>query len=56
MKRSEINNLIADILSRNDDRKEKQMRTSLDNLKKKISEVLKVFKVELENKLNKKQD
>ena len=56
MRRNEINKLIADILARNDDRKEKQMRLSLENIKKKISELLKVFKSELENKLNKKQD
>eukprot|EP00347_Sterkiella_histriomuscorum_P011245 403373188 len=55
-KRNEINKLIADILNRNDCRKDKQMRLSLENLKKKISETLKVFKAELENKLNKKQD
>lgn len=32
------------------------MRLSLENLKKKISEILKVFKSELEAKLIKKQD
>lgn len=42
------------MLSRNDDRKDRQMRLSLEALKKKISEVLKVFKCELESKLNKK--
>ena len=54
MKRNEINKLIADILNRNDDRKDKQMRMSLESLKKKMSELLRVFKSELENKLNKK--
>ena len=41
---------------RNDDRKECQMKQSLEAIKKKISEVLRVFKAELESKLNKKQD
>jgi hypothetical protein len=56
MKRNQINKHIAEILNRNDDRKDRQMRSSLENLKKKVSEILKVFKTELENKLNKKQD
>ena len=30
------------------------MKESFDNIKKKISEVLKAFKIELENKLQKK--
>jgi ABC-type Zn uptake system ZnuABC Zn-binding protein ZnuA len=46
--------VIADILSRNDDRKERQMKASLDNIKKKITEVLKQFKTELENKNTRK--
>ena len=55
-KRSQINKVIADILIRNDDRKDYQMKQSLEAIKKKISEVLRVFKAELESKLNRKQD
>lgn len=49
-KRQEINSIIADILNRNDDRKQKQMKDSLDSIKARITEVLKVFKNEVEKK------
>ena len=53
-RRREINGLISDILARNDDTREQQMRSSMDALKKKINQTLKVFKEELDSKFNKK--
>ena len=53
-RRREINGLINDILARNDDRRDQQMRQSMDSLKKKINQTLKVFKEELDSKFNKK--
>ena len=53
-RRREINGLINDILARNDDRRDQQMRQSMDALKKKINQTLKVFKDELDSKFNKK--
>lgn len=53
-RRREINGLINDILARNDDRRDQQMRQSMDSLKKKINQTLKVFKDELDSKFNKK--
>lgn len=53
-KRKEVNALIGDILARNDE--SRQMRASLDSFKRKISEVLRLFKVELEAKMRRKYD
>jgi hypothetical protein len=53
-RRKEISALISEILARTDDRRENQMRLSLDQLKKKINQTLKVFKDELDHKFNKK--
>ena len=53
-RRREINGLINDILARNDDRRDQQMRQSMEALKKKINQTLKVFKDELDSKFNKK--
>jgi hypothetical protein len=50
-KRKEINSIIGDILNRNDDKKESQMKHSLENLKKKVTEILRLFKDEVENKM-----
>lgn len=55
-RRREINALVADILMRNDDPSNQQLKASLDALKKKVSEVLTSFKQELEAKFQKRLD
>ena len=53
-KRREINGLIEEILVRNDDKQTGQLRKSMDGLKKRVNEVLKVFKGELDAKYARK--